>query len=99
MTLPTLPPSVALELITRLSEDDAFRSLFLADPATALVDTGFPADDAELLKLCCAVNELASKEDILAAKTELQTMLTAQLNQIVPALDASPGDDWTLKGP
>lgn len=99
MSLPTLPPSTALALICQLAEDDAFRALFISDPAAALVAVGFPAADAELLKVCCVVNELATKDAILAAKEELQTMLTKELGQLVPALDASPGPGWTLKGP
>lgn len=99
MTLPTLPPSVALELINLLASDDAFRALFTSDPGAALVAAGFPQADADLLKVCCAVNELASKEAILAAKDELQTMLTSVLAQLVPALDASPGPGWTLREP
>jgi len=99
VSLPTLPPAVALELICRLADDDAFRALFVSDPAAALVAVGFPATDAEALVLCCHVNELASKEAILAAKEELKLMLTAQITQIVPALDASPGPGFTLKGP
>lgn len=97
--MPTLPPAIALALICRLAEDDAFRALFVSDPAAALVEIGFPSADAAVLELCCQVNELASKEAILDAKAELQTMLTAQINQIVPALDASPGPGFTLKGP
>jgi len=97
--MPTLPANIALALISHLAEDDAFRALFLSDPAAALVQVGFPAVDAEVVKICCHVNELASKEAILAAKAELQTMLTAQISQTVPALDASPGPGFTLKGP
>jgi putative modified peptide len=99
VSLPTLPPNIALELINRLSSDDVFRTLFTTDPGAALEAVGFPAADAEQLRICCVVGELASKEAICAAKEELQTMLTALLNQTVPALDASPGPGWTLKGP
>lgn len=99
MSLPVLPAPIAMALICALAEDDAFRALFTSNPAAALTTLGLPAADAELLKVCCIVNQLASKEAILEAKQELQTMLTKELAQLVPALDASPGPGWTLKGP
>ncbi len=99
MSLPTLPAPIAMALICALAEDDAFRALFASNPASALVSLGLPAADAELVKICCQVNQLASKEAIHDAKQELQTMLTRELAQLVPALDASPGPGWSLKGP
>ncbi|HAV72558.1 putative modified peptide [Stenotrophomonas sp. SAM-B] len=99
MSLPSIEPTIALELISRLGSDDAFRTLFSTDPAAALIEVGLSLDDATALEVCCKVNELASKADILQAKQDLQMMLTAKVNQIVPALDANPDGGHTLKGP
>lgn len=99
MLPPLLQHAIALELIHRLGTEDAFRALFIDDPAAALVAAGVPAPDAAELALCCGVHQLADKQDILAAALELKTMLTAQLSQTVPALDANPGGSHTLKGP
>jgi putative modified peptide len=99
MSLPPLDPAIALALICRLGTDDAFRALFVSDPAAALVEIGMSATDAAALGVCCEVNELAEKGDILEAKQELQDMFTSLQNQTVPALDANPEGSRTLKGP
>ncbi len=99
MSLPPLEPAIALALICRLGTDDAYRALFVSDPAAALVEVGMSPEDAAALGVCCAVNELAAKSDILEAKQELQDMLTCMQNQTVPALDANPPGSHELKGP
>ncbi len=99
MSLPPLEPAIALALICRLGTDDTFRALFASDPAAALVEIGMSTADAAELGVCCEVNELAAKSDILAAKQELQDMFTSLQNQTVPALDANPAGSHTLKGP
>lgn len=90
MSSPPLEPALALELTRRLSQDDEFRDLFRQNPVAALIQVGLSPDRADALRVCCKVGRLASKQAILEAQQEIQTMLTAGLGQIVPALDANP---------
>ncbi|WP_312238652.1 NHLP-related RiPP peptide [Stenotrophomonas sp.] len=101
MSLPSLDAGVARRLIDRLSSDDGFRALFARNPGNALLQVGFDAErhpeEWKALSVCFLVGELASKEAIFAARSEIDTMLTAGLGQIVPALDANLDHSHTLK--
>ncbi|HET6397177.1 MAG TPA: NHLP-related RiPP peptide [Pseudoxanthomonas sp.] len=83
-TLPTpLSPEVADRLLGRLATDDQFRSLFVRDPAAALVQAGYDAsatNDLDLLRSRLKVTGLASKEAIAAAHSEIRSSLTSGLN-------------------
>lgn len=46
---------------------------------------------------CLMVGQLASKQEILAARAQLNKMLTAGSSQTVPALDANPTRGLVLK--
>lgn len=91
------PGPLASEVVDRLldllSSDDAFRALFVADPAAALVQAGHMADaDAlALLRQQLAVQELASKEVIAAAREEIRASLTCGMAMHPIQLDAGPG--------
>lgn len=101
MSLPALDADVVRRLIDRLSSDDLFRAQFVRSPGSALVQVGFDAernpDEWKSLSICFLVGELASKESILAARNEIQALLTSAISQIVPALDANPGRSHALK--
>ena len=101
---PTLSAAVAKNLLEKLSTDDAFRDLFVTDPAKALEKAGYDSTDKAVaaqnatLSVCCKVRELASKETIQASFDELLAMFTSGLGQITPALDAGLSADLrTLK--
>jgi putative modified peptide len=76
-----LPTAIADSLLDKLGHDDAFRACFAQDPRTALASLGFePAVDARIdrgIWMCLAVDELASKENIVAAAGQLRRQLTA----------------------
>lgn len=101
MSLPTLDAGVVRRLIDRLSSDDVFRAQFVREPGSALLQVGFDAEKHpeswKALSVCFLVGELASKDSILAARSEIDTMLTSGVNQIVPALDANLGHRHELK--
>lgn len=95
-------PAQARQLIDLLATDDAFREQFAADPLAALISSRILAADADpkvraVIAACCNVSALASKETILAARTELDRMLTSRSSQTVPALDANLEGGRTLK--
>lgn len=100
MSLPTLDAGVVRRLIDRLSSDDIFRASFVRDPGSALLQVGFDAErhpeDWKALSVCFLVGELASKDAILTARSEIDTMLTSGIGQIVPALDANLGQPHLL---
>jgi putative modified peptide len=77
-----LSETVADALLDRLSSDDAFRSMFVADPRAALATVGFaPAADVSMhggIWMCMSVTELASKEAIRAGRNELRNQLVLQ---------------------
>lgn len=103
MTSLTLNPSVTRTLVELLSSDDAFRSLFVSDPMAALIKAGVSEEDAknpkfaQVVKTCCQVEALASKETILEAKDQLTGMFTSGASQSVPMLDANLAGGRTLK--
>lgn len=88
-----LDSKTADRLLDLLGTDDAFRALFSRDPMRALAQVGYTdgaAADATApsLRSCCKVRALASKEDILKSRAEINRMLTSGLSQTTPYLDA-----------
>jgi len=79
-TTPALDPKVADKLLDKLGTDNEFRRLFKADPAAALVKVGHPKDAAALTGGCCQIDSIAPKAQIVKARDELKTMLTAGLS-------------------
>ena len=77
-----LPEPIVDSLLDKLGNDDAFRSLFLADARGALRSLGFaPAGDDSIQQgiwNCLAVAELASKQAIRASHGLLRQQLVAQ---------------------
>lgn len=95
-------PAQARQLIDLLATDDTFRAAFASNPLAALVSAGVVAEDTDpkvqaALKSCCSVGALAPKESILAAREEIDRMLTSRSSQTVPALDANLEGGRTLK--
>lgn len=87
-----LQPHVADKLLDLLSTDDMFRSIFKADPAAALAQVGHP--DAERYAgkasigegetfYCMTADQLAPKEEIMQAREQLKSYLTAQTSHTV----------------
>ncbi len=101
--MPTLKlePAVASNLIDLLSQNDAFRALFMTDTLAALAQAGYvpqPGDDIQAFaEQCLAGVQLAEKEVIASARDDINTMLTSGTNHIVPALDAGYTGERTLK--
>lgn len=89
-----LTAEVADRLLDLLSSDDAFRELFIADPAAALVQAGHVADAAELalLRQQLSVQSLAAKEVVAAARQEIRASLTCGMAMHPIQLDAGQGD-------
>jgi len=95
-------PGSARVLIDLLATDDGFRARFSADPVAALeseglVPTGPQGDSIRANARCLMVGQLASKQEILAARGQLNKMLTAGSSQTVPALDVNPTRGLVLK--
>ena len=67
---PALDPKVADKLLDKLSTDNEFRRLFKSDPAAALVKVGHPKDAAALTGMCCQVQSIAPKAQIVKARDE-----------------------------
>ncbi|SBV37754.1 conserved hypothetical protein [uncultured Stenotrophomonas sp.] len=88
---PGLDAVTADTLLEKLSSDDAFRELFNANPILALAELGVDAAQALAPQApsaddpfyCMTTNQLASKEEIAAARIELQAHLTKAGNQTV----------------
>jgi putative modified peptide len=85
---PALDAKVADKLLDKLSTDNDFRRLFKKDPAAALVKVGHPKDAAALTGGCCQLGSIAPKDQIVKARGELKTMLTAGLGMTPPMLSA-----------
>jgi putative modified peptide len=64
----------AIHLLDLLSTDDAFRSLFETDPATALAQIS--AHAGELGAECVSTGPLASKDTFVAARGQLLDYLS-----------------------
>lgn len=113
MTMKTAPldATIADRLLDLLSTDDLFRERFQRDHLAALRSIGYDSPTPGQMTACglvaqaqlepfrdCRVHELASKDQILAARGEIQAMLTQGLSQTVPKLDARNSDaSFTLK--
>jgi putative modified peptide len=88
-----LPVPVINRLLDCLSNDDAFRDQFVADPRVALAAIGFePAADRSIrngIWECLPVAQLATKEVIRASYLQLQRQFTMQVDPQHPfALEA-----------
>ncbi|WP_082028825.1 NHLP-related RiPP peptide [Xanthomonas sacchari] len=71
----------AYNLIDKLSSDDAFRNLFVTDPAKAMEEVGVPEDIIQVALgkgKCLDVKNLAPKEELAAAKDLLIESLTSK---------------------
>lgn len=92
--------SIADRLLDLLSSDDAFRARFQQSPRDALEAIGYQSPAPAKMTACgavplplpealvdCRVNELATKEAISAARSEILAMLTSGLAQTAPQLD------------
>ncbi|MBB4593747.1 putative modified peptide [Xanthomonas arboricola] len=100
MPMLKLEPAVANALVQLLSQDDAFRELFVKDPIAALARAGHIAEDPDDLKNFvndCGAVELADKRTIAAARDEINAMLTSGTSQTVPMLEAGFGGTRTLR--
>jgi len=101
-----LDPKVADRLLDLLSTDDGFREQFQRDPLAALRTIGYQSPVPGKMTACglmpapelepfadCKVEDLAPKEVILAARTQIRAMLLRGLTQSTPQLDASLTDE------
>ena len=99
-----LSAEISDRLLDLLSTDDAYRALFQADPRRALEEIGYVSPSPARMTACgaqpvqerealidCKINDLASKDAIIAARSEIHCMLTRGLTQGAPRLDASDG--------
>jgi putative modified peptide len=90
-----LPETVADALIDKLGHDDSFRDLFCTDPRGALASLGFgPASDPGVTQgiwACMKVDQLASKEAILAGREQLRVQLSQRALFTPFNLDVHPG--------
>lgn len=97
-----LSAEIADRLLDLLSTDDAYRVRFQADPRAALYEIGYQSSVQGSMTACgmapaaipetlidCKVQDLASKEEIKAARQEIRTMLTQGLTHIAPQLDTA----------
>jgi putative modified peptide len=97
-----LSPEIADRLLDLLSTDDGFREAFQRDHLAALRTIGYQSPEPAKMTACglavqaqpepfagCRVDELAPKEDILAARDEIRAMLTSGLAQTSPGLDTA----------
>lgn len=90
----SLPPDLVDRLLALLSENDAFRATFQANPVAALAELGHAPAQALLAAgasapvegqpyYCMTSQVLASKEEIAAARQDLLSYLTCQGNKNV----------------
>lgn len=98
-----LSEHLADKLLELLGDSDKFRDLFQEDPRAALEQIGYKASDEKRgaaspdtpatsqlsLAGCIGVQQLASKDSIRSAQSELKTMLLRGLSQTSPGLDAA----------
>ncbi|KCW99128.1 NHLP-related RiPP peptide [Xanthomonas arboricola] len=82
--------STADKLLKLLATDDDFRDCFQCNPAQALAQIGAPGVSADNAVpsvgeayYCMNTSQLASKQDIAAARAELQSYLTEKANHTV----------------
>ncbi len=95
-----LDAEIADRLLDLLSTDDSFRARFQEDHLSALSTLGYAPPKAQMtacgLTLSkpepfadCKVHDLASKEVISSARSEIKAMLVKGLAHNVPQLDAA----------
>lgn len=76
-----LSPKTVDYLLDKLSTDDAFRELFVADPRSALKQAGYETPEGKVgvagsdAVMCSQVSRLASKQEIQAARQSLKSQL------------------------
>jgi putative modified peptide len=100
-----LDPALADRLLDLLSTDDLFRERFQRDHLAALRTIGYESPTPGQMTACglvanaqpeafrdCKVQELASKEVIAAARSEIKAMLMTGLAQTTPNLDTQTVD-------
>ncbi|HYG07576.1 MAG TPA: NHLP-related RiPP peptide [Stenotrophomonas sp.] len=97
-----LSAEIADRLLDKLATDDAFRAAFRADPAAALGTLGYsrPTEEAAATLdpfSACVVQDLASKEAILAAREQLKKALMVGTSYNSPLLEAGSVATRTLK--
>lgn len=80
---PPMEPQIADKLLELLSSDDEFRDLFVRDRVAALAQVGYP-EPANATIECTSVSGIASKEEIAAAREELQRHLTSSASLTNP---------------
>lgn len=73
---PPLDTQTADKLLELLSTDDDFRELFVKDRQAALKNVGYPEYTNATVQ-CTSVEQMASKEEIAAARDELKSHLTS----------------------
>ncbi|KHL59369.1 MULTISPECIES: NHLP-related RiPP peptide [Xanthomonas] len=92
-----LQPEVAHKLLDLLATDDAFRDLFKKDPKAALLQVGYPSEDAELMASQLKVDALADKDTIAQARDEIHASLTSSVNMQPIRLNVPLGSSPQLK--
>lgn len=108
MSPPSLPVAMSAELVKRLldalASDDQFRALFEKEPATALIQLGYPLEKTpaareqlEALVARIGVTTLADKHTIAQARDAISASLTNQLKMLPIMLDANDGNGFTRK--
>lgn len=89
--------AIAERLLELLSSDDSFREQFQTDPVAALRSIGYGSAEMALKSAsgdltdpfsACSVVQLASKEQILEAKTELKATMIQGLAYNTPTFEA-----------
>lgn len=75
-------------LLARLAQDDAFRAVYAADPATALPSIGVPAEVIGMLdRKCLRERQLADKTVFAALVQDMQSRETmVAMMMIVPTV-------------
>jgi putative modified peptide len=106
-----LAPEIADRLLDLLSTDDLFREKFQRDHLAALRSIGYESPTRGQMTACgampvaeaepfdgCKVSQLAPKETIAAARSEILKMLLRGLDQTTPKLDTgTTGARYILK--
>jgi putative modified peptide len=85
-----LDPATVAELLDRLGSDEGFRGRFTRSVSEALAELGVTDFSDEV---CLQVAELASMEQIRAARARLEEQLTAPLDQQPLHLEAAAHRD------
>jgi putative modified peptide len=96
-----LPESIVDRLLELLSQDDEYRSLFVANPRRALADIGFapaanPTCEAGIW-ICLKTRRLASKAQIAATRGALRIQLRDPEQAMNPLGLGVSGPDFKAK--